>query len=241
MSSCLLILLAFVGCGSDQPLVANPGEAIVLQMQPPVSIAPGESLLMWVNTGNANADEFSFVWTARNSRSEDVTDTVFAAVDAPANGESDPASTEAEEAPVNRGPKARFSTNEAGTYLITVTITARDGKKATESVILEVVADNSPPRLDETNPITVDPAPPYRAGRDIFLTAQAADPEDDRLTYEWSIKDQDNQEVLDGLESTTGPTIKFTPQTAGSFLATVAVTDAREGRDRASILVIVSE
>ena len=232
----LLGLFGFAGCGDEQPLLENPGEAIIIQMLPPVVIAPEESLLLWVNVGNVDTATRSYLWTAKNSRGEDVTEVVFSSADASTPEEDTPA-----EEPVvqNRDTKVRFSTAEPGAYLITVTVTGQDGKQATASTILEVVAENSPPQLDETDAITIDPVGPYVVNRDIFLTAQAVDPEGGRLSYTWSIKDQTNQEVSDGLESNTGPTVKFTPQIAGSYLVTVTVADDRDAQERASILVIV--
>ena len=62
-------ILACIGCGGDSPLVENPGQAIIVRMLPPITVAVGESLELRVNTTHPDRDKFSYEWTARNGRS----------------------------------------------------------------------------------------------------------------------------------------------------------------------------
>ena len=237
-----LILSVFVGCGENQrPVVDNPGQAIFSQIFPPLSARAGEVLVLEVTATDPDDDNLSYEWTAKNGSNADVTNTVFVAAETPAQadeGDGEVVETEQQLA-ANQGPKVQFTAAEGGIYLVTVTIDDGNENKVNESTFIEVTAVNRPPALDTTNPITVSPGPPHSIGRDIFLTAQAADPDGDLLTYAWTVKDQENQDVLDVLETTVGTSVKFMSETAGSFLVSVVVTDDNDGQDCAAVVVVV--
>ena len=188
----------------------------------------------------------SYEWTAKNNKNEDVTNTVFVAAETaaettePAEGETAGEATTQQLAP-NQGPRVRFTANEAGTHLVTVTINDGNDNQVTESTFIEVVAANRPPVLDATDAITISPGPPHKVAQEIFLTAVATDPDADRLAYEWTARDQSNQAAQDVLEASTGPSVKFTATTSGSYLVSVSVTDGKDGQDRASAVVVVTD
>ena len=233
----LLIPLVFISCGNEQPIVDNPA-AIFSQILPPLSVRAGEVLALQLNARDPDGDELSYEWTAKNSKGEDVTDTVFVTVEAAEPAGETAGETTTQRAP-NQGPRVQFSTNEGGTYFITVTIDDGNDNQVKESTVIEVIGVNRSPVLDATDPITISPGPPHTVGQEVFLTAQATDSDGDRITYEWTAKDQSNQAAQEVLEAGTGPTVRFTAGTAGSYLVTVVVNDGNNGQDRASAVVVV--
>ncbi len=102
------------------------------------------------------------------------------------------------------------------------------------------VAPNETPFFDSISPIAVLPNQPYYTEQDIYLIAQATDPDDDTLTYEWQITEVKEKEI-DGEKDTSeietdvsemivdvargGAQIRFSSPRVGNYLAKVTVTD----------------
>ncbi|MCZ6680478.1 MAG: PKD domain-containing protein [Candidatus Poribacteria bacterium] len=238
-----LMPLAFMGCSeNEQPVIDNPGQAIFARILPPLSVRAGEVAVLQVNAADSDGDELRYEWSAKNSDNEDVTNRVFVFGELPSQTGEDESQIDefTQTSLLNQGPQVRFTTNNAGTYLVTVTIDDGNEHRVTESTFIEVTSVNRPPVLDATDAITISPGPPHRIAQDIFLTAQAADLDGDKLTYEWTVRDQNNQAAPDVIEANTGVSIKFTTDTPGSYLVSVAVTDGHDGRDRAAVVVVVT-
>lgn len=225
-----------VGCGgNEQPVIDNSGQAIFSQLLPPFSIQVQETLTLQINAIDPDGDQLIYTWTVRSAKGDDVTNTVFI-VEA-SNQENE--GKEVGQPSTNQGPLVQFTTNKAGAYLVTVTIDDGNSKPIIESTIIEVVGVNRPPVLDGTDSIIISPGPPHRIAQEIFLTAQATDPDGDRLIYEWTAKDGNNQDAQHVLEQGTGPSIKFTTDISGAYLVSVAVTDGEAGQDSAAVVIVV--
>ena len=102
------------------------------------------------------------------------------------------------------------------------------------------VAPNETPFFDSISPIAVLPSQPYYTEQDIYLIAQATDPDDDTLTYEWQITEVKEKHIngendspeteMDVSEMIVdvgrgGAQIRFSSPRVGNYLAKVTVTD----------------
>ena len=102
------------------------------------------------------------------------------------------------------------------------------------------IAPNEAPFFDSISPIAVLPGQPYYTEQDIYLIAQATDPEDDTLTYEWQITEVKEKSINGETESAEtemdvsemiadvgrgGAQIRFSSPRVGNYLAKVTVTD----------------
>ena len=102
------------------------------------------------------------------------------------------------------------------------------------------VAPNETPFFDSISPIAVLPGQPYYTEQDIYLIAQATDPDDDILTYEWQITEvkekemngeKDSSEIEEDVSEMIvdvargGAQIRFSSPRVGNYLAKVTVTD----------------
>jgi hypothetical protein len=230
------MVCVLVGCGgNEQPIIDNSGQAIFSQLLAPFSIQVQETLTLQINATDPDGDELIYTWIARNSKGDDVTNTVFIIKTSNQENEGE----EVEQPSTSQGPLVRFTTNKAGTYLVTVTIDDGNDKSIIESTIIEVVGVNRPPVLDGTDSIIISPGPPHRIAQEIFLTAQASDADGDRLIYEWTAKDGNNQDAQHILEEGTGPSIKFTTDISGAYLVSVVVRDGEAGQDSAAVVVVI--
>ena len=151
------------------------------------------------------------------------------------------ANKEKEKSAPNEGPRINFSATEGGTYLITVTIDDGNDGKITRSTFISVATTNRQPTLNSTDPITISPIPPHYTNQEIFLVAQADDPDGDKLLYEWSARDQANADAGGLLESTEGTSVKLVADVPGSYLISVLVQDGHGGQDRGSSIIVVTD
>ncbi|MFH1723766.1 MAG: PKD domain-containing protein [Elusimicrobiota bacterium] len=91
---------------------------------------------------------------------------------------------------------------------------------------------------DRNFPPTVEAGPPQTAniGQLVTLSGTATDPNDDPMTYEWTLTKPDGSQVSLG----AGLTASFTPDAAGAYIATLTAADDElaEGEDSTEITVV---
>ena len=80
---------------------------------------------------------------------------------------------------------------------------------------------------------------PHYVDQEIFLVAQASDPDNDTLVFEWSARDQENSDAGGLIEEGSGASAKFRADSPGSYLVSVLVKDNRGGQDRDSVIIVV--
>ncbi len=112
-----------------------------------------------------------------------------------------------------------------------VTITAPDGKRTEEVVVVEIVTNNRAPRADAGASVSV------RAGDTVVLDASgSSDPDDDPLSFEW----QQRGGAPVTLESLGGGRQRFVaPNVDDTLEFEVLVSDGRSGSDRARVRVTI--
>ena len=237
----MITVVIFFGCGSNEPPKMEEGyDSIISTIVPPLSVPTGQIIVLEAKAKDPDQDELSYVWTARDPESKDVTSVVFVAGVPSENAKKD-ADKEKEKSAPNEGPRINFSATEGGTYLITVTIDDGNDGKITRSTFISVATTNRQPTLNSTDPITISPIPPHYTNQEIFLVAQADDPDGDKLLYEWSARDQANADAGGLLESTEGTSVKLVADVPGSYLISVLVQDGHGGQDRGSSIIVVTD
>ncbi len=118
--------------------------------------------------------------------------------------------------------------DEPGEYIISVKVTDKDGNKATQSITISV-RENHPPQI---NPLSTSDERVIPLGH-CTITCDAFDPDDDKLSYEWS--------ASGGSISGTGPVITWTaPETADTYTITVEVKDDNGGESTDSLTINVA-
>jgi PKD repeat protein len=128
---------------------------------------------------------------------------------------------------LERNPRHTYM--EPGTYTATVTATDEDGGEATGEVEV-VVGDppgNAAPSVDASADPGSGPAP-----LNVRFTSQGTDPDGDRLTYEWDFDD--------GSAKPATRNARHTYTAAGTYDATVTVTDPSGASDTATVTVTVT-
>ena len=233
----LITVTIFFGCSSNEPPKMEEGyDSIISTIVPPLSVSTGQIIVLEAKAKDPDQDELSYVWTARNPESKDVTSVVFVA-----GVSSEDTKEEEKKSALNEGSRVNFSATEGGTYLITVIIDDGNDGKITRSTFISVATTNRQPTLNSTDPITISPMPPHYTNQEIFLVAQADDPDGDKLLYEWSARDQENADAGGLLESTEGTSVKLVADVPGSYLISVLVQDGHGGQDRGSSVIVVTE
>lgn len=102
-----------------------------------------------------------------------------------------------------------------GVYKITVTVADQDDLTCSTSFRLTILKKNAPPVLTKVRP---KPGTKALVNKDVYLSAEATDPDNDRLTYTWKEGD-----VVLG----TGSGILATFNATGRHTITLVVTDGR--------------
>ncbi len=119
-----------------------------------------------------------------------------------------------------------FTPNDNGDYVITVTATDKDGGHDTNSVNITVANANP------TGEVTGEPEGNVTEGSLINLSVDADDPgsaDIAGLTYSWSVSNGESVFNLPQGANTTSRDFSFTPVGAGSYVATVTITDKDSG------------
>jgi PKD repeat protein len=120
---------------------------------------------------------------------------------------------------------ARHTYTRAGTYTATVTVTDARGATATDTVQVTVAGNRAP-----TVRAAADPAAGTAPLR-VRFTAAGSDADGDRLSYVWDFGDG---------RRAGGPRAVHTYGAAGTYTATVTVTDAGGGTGSATVQVTVA-
>jgi len=229
------------GCSRNEPPKMEEGyDSIISTIIPPLSVPTGQIIVLEAKAKDPDQDELSYVWTARDPANKDVTSVVFVA-GVPSADTKEGEKKETEKSALNEGSRINFSAAEGGTYLVTVTIDDGNAGNITRSTFINVAKTNRPPTLNSTDPVTISPIPPHYTNQEIFLVAEADDPDGDKLLYEWSARDQENADAGGLLESTEGTSVKLVADVPGSYLINVLVQDGHGGHDRGSSVIVVTE
>jgi len=118
--------------------------------------------------------------------------------------------------------------DEPDKYIISVKVTDKDGDKATQSITISV-KENHPPQINSLR-ISDERVVPLD---NCTITCDAFDPDDDKLSYEWS--------TSGGNISDTGPVIAWTaPEAGDTYTITVKVTDDMGGENTDSLTINVA-
>ena len=117
----------------------------------------------------------------------------------------------------------------AGSY--TATLTVSDGRGGTGTGSATVTVGEAPP---VNRPPTANAGGPYSgtAGQPITFTGTGSDPDNDPLTFSWTFSDGG---------SAAGASVTHTFASAGSYTATLTVSDGRGGTTAGSATVTVGE
>ena len=76
----LITVTIFFGCSSNEPPKMEEGyDSIISTIVPPLSVSTGQIIVLEAKAKDPDQDELSYVWTARNPESKDVTSVVFVA------------------------------------------------------------------------------------------------------------------------------------------------------------------
>jgi endoglucanase len=114
-----------------------------------------------------------------------------------------------------------------GSNLARLTVTGSNGTTDSKTITINVVSSNDPPVAKAT-------ATPLSGNSPLIVTFDAStstDPNSDVLTYAWTFGDG---------TSGTGAKPTHTYNTAGSFVATVTVTDGKGGSSQATVNITVT-
>ncbi len=127
-----------------------------------------------------------------------------------------------------------YTFEEAGTYTVKV-IAAKGGTSASSSVEIAVAPtavtpDNQPPVVELSASSISGKAP-----LPVDFTATATDPDGDALTYSWNFGDAAT------VAASSEPTQSHTFENAGSYEATVTVSDDRGGIAQASLQIAIAD
>ena len=118
----VVTVVVFSGCSSIEPPQMEEGyDSIISTIVPPLSVSTGQIIVLEAKAKDPDQDELSYVWTARDPESKDVTSVVFVAGIPSEDSKKDEDKAKEKSAP-NEGSRINFSATEGGTYLITVTI-----------------------------------------------------------------------------------------------------------------------
>jgi PKD repeat protein len=109
----------------------------------------------------------------------------------------------------------------------TVELSVSDGKQLASTAFILTVIENGPPVID--SPPTADPNP-VEAGRLVSFAVAASDPEGDPLSFAWDFGDG---------ATGSGETPGHAYAAAGTYTATVTVSDPHGGTASASVTVSV--
>ena len=230
----VVLIFCALGCGRNEPpefLDIN----ILSELEQPYEVFSGQTIELEVKVEDPDQDELIIEWTARNGKYEEVA-TVFKTIVEKGKDQE----TEGEQDGPNKGPKVYFSAEQADIYAISVAVSDGNGHQIQNSTFIKVNALNKPPVLDGTSPVTLSPAMPHYVDQEIFLVAQASDPDNDTLVFEWSARDQENSDAGGLIEEGSGASAKFKADSPGSYLVSVLVKDNRGGQDRDSVIIVVN-
>jgi PKD repeat protein len=128
---------------------------------------------------------------------------------------------------LERNPRHTYM--EPGTFTATVTATDEDGATATNDVVVTV--GNPPGNKAPSVEAAADPDS-GAAPLNVRFTSQGTDPDGDRLTYEWDFDD--------GSAKPATRNARHTYTAAGTYDATVTVTDPSGASDTATVTVTVT-
>ncbi len=195
-------------------------EDVPITASPDSFTQPGQSVYLVANAVDSNDDSIMYEWTATDWENVDKTGEVF------------PKGIE--------GQSVVFLTNQNGTYQVTVRISDGKGEARVASTLIDV--RNEPPKFD-ANPISVSPTPPVKKGETVILTANVADPDDDRITSIWTVTNADGIDVteLTLKQGKEGHSVRFMPDIADVYQISVKVSDDKGAESTASVLVRVIE
>lgn len=133
------------------------------------------------------------------------------------------------------GSSFSFTPTDNGSYVVSLTVTDKDGATGTDSQTINVT--NAPPVVSITNGPTVS----LPAWSEIALGSSVSDPgSSDSLSYNWSVTlDGEEFELPEEIE-TDGETFTFTPEEGGTYEITLTVTDDDGDSGSSSVSVVVT-
>jgi hypothetical protein len=119
--------------------------------------------------------------------------------------------------------------SDAGTYTVKITVSDWEGLEAVTSFKLTILKYNSPPNITNVKPKN---GSKYLFDHEVVFTADATDPEGDRLTYTWT---EGNRTLGRGSMIVTMFSLP------GTYVVTLNVSDGRDSTTRDITIVIVTK
>ncbi|MGN6507234.1 MAG: PKD domain-containing protein, partial [Tepidisphaeraceae bacterium] len=116
------------------------------------------------------------------------------------------------------GAAFTFTPGHSGSYVVSMTITDKDGASDSTSTAA-ITVDNVAPTGTINGPTAAN------EGDALTLTAEPVDGADNTLTYAWSVEKDGNPFTLPGDAVTDQQAFDFTPPDQGSYVFTCTVTD----------------
>lgn len=215
-SSCFTLLIFIIaGCNSNEDL---PGSRPVADAgnSIEVSICEGTVLLDGSASSDPDGDSLSYEWTI---------------VDVPVGNDQPRLNNSME-------PIASITPNAVGTYIIRLSVSDGIHPAVTDEVTITVdVSTNDAPTADPGDDRTVP------VGKEVILDASnSTDPDDDELTYQWSIsgKPVSSQATITNADQMQA---QFTPDVSGRYVFNLRVADGSDAcsEDNSATLIITAE
>ena len=131
-----------------------------------------------------------------------------------------------------------FTPDVAGIYTATLIVTDDSGETGEAVATITAVDTDSPPDREPTARIGVEPGTEVDVGSQVTLDGSASTDDGSIVSYKWSLEAPAGSSVRTQGQSET---FRFTPDVAGTYTATLTVTDNSGQEDRAEVTINVNE